>query len=216
MSDNVAFQRNLHDGYKGKYQAETNARILIRTVKKYVRDGILDIGAANGALLEQLDGLGFKDLKGIDLVPKSKRVIQGSITDLPFEDGTFYTVFCTEVVEHLDKGQMFKGLKEIKRVLKKDGCLILTVPHDEDFSLNMVTCPDCGKEFHRWGHVQRFSRKDIGRVLTKNGHSIIFEGIYAFGAMSKLPLGSHLNWLFKRFDYDFLQKSIVVVARKKR
>jgi SAM-dependent methyltransferase len=46
--------------------------------------------------------------------------------DLPFKTGSFDTVVCTEVLEHLPNAG--PALQEISRVLKRDGHFILSVP----------------------------------------------------------------------------------------
>jgi len=47
---------------------------------------------------------------------------------LPFKDKTFDIVICTEIIEHLLQDPLFM-LKEIRRVLKKDGTVILSTPN---------------------------------------------------------------------------------------
>ncbi|MFY9074517.1 methyltransferase type 11 [Malaciobacter mytili] len=55
-----------------------------------------------------------------------EKFIDADIKELPFENNSFDTVILTQVLEHIDNP--FKALEEIKRVLKKDGILILSVP----------------------------------------------------------------------------------------
>lgn len=45
---------------------------------------------------------------------------------LPFKDGVFDVVLCTEVLEHVPDPE--KVLREISRVLKESGCLVMTTP----------------------------------------------------------------------------------------
>ncbi|GAK57004.1 methyltransferase type 11 [Candidatus Vecturithrix granuli] len=51
---------------------------------------------------------------------------QGDAEHLAFDNDTFDVVICSEVLEHLIKPQ--QALTEMRRVLKKDGTLILTTP----------------------------------------------------------------------------------------
>jgi len=46
---------------------------------------------------------------------------------MPLQDESFDTVFCSQVLEHSPRPMAV--LKEISRVLKKDGIAIITVPH---------------------------------------------------------------------------------------
>jgi len=48
------------------------------------------------------------------------------ITEIPINDSSFDAVLCTEVFEHIP--DPISALKELSRVLKKDGILILTLP----------------------------------------------------------------------------------------
>lgn len=53
-------------------------------------------------------------------------LMMGDVTSrLPFHDGTFDAVVCGELLEHLEDPE--RSLVEIKRVMKKDGYLFLTV-----------------------------------------------------------------------------------------
>src|SRR3990167_759047 len=58
---------------------------------------------------------------------KQTYIVEGDVMKLPFPDSFFNKIIMSEVAEHLpdDLG----GLKEVHRVLKPDGLLILTVPN---------------------------------------------------------------------------------------
>ena len=47
-----------------------------------------------------------------------------------FEDEFFDKVFCISVVEHMPKQVAYDGMKEMARVLKKGGLLVVTVDDD--------------------------------------------------------------------------------------
>ena len=52
--------------------------------------------------------------------------VLSSLIELPFSDGTFEAVLCTQVLEHVTEPQQV--LKEIRRALKPGGRLFLTAP----------------------------------------------------------------------------------------
>ena len=56
---------------------------------------------------------------------------KSALENIPFDDNTFDTVICTDVLEHTN--DKVKSISELLRVLKKDGVLILTVPHSGTF-----------------------------------------------------------------------------------
>lgn len=71
-------------------------------------DGIGDIGMQEGSW----------DNTKLDIV--------SDITAIPVADGKFDAVMCTEVLEHVP--DPVAALKELNRVLRKDGYLLITVP----------------------------------------------------------------------------------------
>ena len=103
-------------------------------------DKVLDIGCGDGYHLHLLNNLGLKlDLAGTDydkegLIKAKKNLSIGIpleygdlMSKLPFKAKTFDSIVMSEVAEHLPDD--IKGLKEVCRVLKKNGTLCLTVPN---------------------------------------------------------------------------------------
>ena len=196
----------------GAFKGDAVSRILLRIVRHYFTDNILDIGAGSGTLIKLLKSRGF-DAKGVDLYSTSDDIQQGSITDLPFADKSFNTVFCCDVIEHLTNEQIEKGLRETARVLKRQGHLIITTPYNEELKQNSLVCPKCGHEFHRYGHLQSFDEKRIAELLSNYGFQVSFLKIYALGAMVKVPLGRYIHFILKRLQFDFVGKTMVIVAQ---
>jgi SAM-dependent methyltransferase len=89
----------------------------------------------------------------------------GHIEAIPYEDGFFDVVFCSEIIEHLTKEQIYQGLGEVGRVLRTSGILLGTVPFNENLFEGRVVCPDCGNVFHRIGHQQSFDTTTIAAVF---------------------------------------------------
>lgn len=195
------------------YQAEANSKIFVPLVKKYIKDSILDVGAGDGSLLKHLKKSGYKSLEGIELEPKNSFVTKGTVTDIPFNENQFNTVVSTEVFEHLELEQINAGLDEIKRVLKDGRYLILTVPYNENLNDNSVCCPDCGGEFHRYGHLQSFDETRLSDIIKAKGFEPVSIKTYALGAMAKLPLGAYFNFLFKKLKYKSIAITMVIVAK---
>lgn len=74
----------------------------------------------------------------------------GSIEKLPFEDGFFDIVVSFETIEHVDEKIQNAFLKEIKRVLKEDGLLIISTPNKEIYSdYRNYSNPYHVKEFYK-------------------------------------------------------------------
>ena len=96
---------------------------------------VLDIGAGTGRILSELKQMGWQ-VKGIDTEKQAakqsqKREIELKLIDidkqiLPFKANSFEVVLCLDSLEHLTNE--VKVLKEIIRVTKPGGIIILTVP----------------------------------------------------------------------------------------
>ena len=199
--------------FSGRYQGDIVSSLIVNLVKRYIRSPVLDIGAGSGALINNIKNKNYT-ATGIDLFPRDNEIQKGTITNLKFKDNEFNTIFCTEVIEHLTNNQIDKGLSEIKRVLKKNGHFIVTVPYNESLEKNTFTCPKCGHKFHKVGHLQSFTKERIEKVFIENGFKIELINIYPVTIMPKVPL-ARIYWRFimlfdKRFAFN---KTILIVAR---
>ena len=86
---------------------------------------ILEIGSNVGNQLLALKKMGFKNLYGIEINPKSvekakiKNIIVGSALDIPFKDKYFDLVFTAGLLIHISPKDIRKVMKEIIRCSKK-------------------------------------------------------------------------------------------------
>lgn len=99
---------------------------------------VLDGGMGPGRLCVELDRRGWQ-VSGVDLsagmvelarrrLPQAhERLVQGSIEALPFADGAFDAAAAMGVLEYLD--DLPAALRELARVLRPGGLLVVTVPH---------------------------------------------------------------------------------------
>jgi SAM-dependent methyltransferase len=95
---------------------------------------VLDIGCREGLFLDHLKRKGVTKLSGIELIKeaavkaqmKGHNVINGDAHQLPFEDGQFATVTLLHSLEHCYSPVII--LKEVDRVLIKDGLVYIEVP----------------------------------------------------------------------------------------
>ncbi len=193
--------------YESDYSGDIKASEIIRLSKKYIKGKVLDVGAGSGALIKL-----FPDAVGVDIVPKNPRIVQGNISGLPFSDGLFWTVFATDILEHLDCVTLYSGLKEIHRVLRDSGILIVVVPYKEDFRQRMVFCQNCHIKFHRWGHLNVFD-ETISGTLKACGFGVVRLKVLPLSLMAE-------HWLFRYFWKIFVAvgfvkaNDIFVVAQK--
>jgi SAM-dependent methyltransferase len=94
---------------------------------------ILDVGCGTGANLKMLAECGR--VEGVDISPQAVEFCRerglngvklGAIEELPYQSESFDIVTALDVVEHLDDD--VAGLREMRRVLRRDGRLLLFVP----------------------------------------------------------------------------------------
>jgi SAM-dependent methyltransferase len=88
---------------------------------------VLDAGCGEGVLVEEFAGR--LAIEGIDAQYASDRVRQGSLTRLPYGDGTFTHALCLDVLEHLSFVEQPQALAELHRVLAPRGELYVSVPN---------------------------------------------------------------------------------------
>ena len=94
------------------------------------------------------------------------------LIDCRFEDSSVDLLTCTEVLEHTFPEVFRQSFSEVKRVLKKDGYFLASVPFDEH--IDFVCCPGCGSVFTPYQHmIFEITHGDIQRLLADNGLELI-------------------------------------------
>ena len=93
---------------------------------------ILDVGSGGGLFLDKLHEQGFKRIMGIDpflekdIVSKDYEIRKMTIEELVDDKRTFDIIILSHVFEHLE--EPINSLKDIYKLLDKDGMLILRTP----------------------------------------------------------------------------------------
>lgn len=94
---------------------------------------ILDAGCGEGLLVEEYRAKGYR-IQGIDLNYESDFVTHGDVLSMPYEDGSIDLVLMLDVFEHLQFADQPLALKEMARVLKPGGSLLLVIPNLAHFN----------------------------------------------------------------------------------
>ena len=132
------------------------------------RPRILDVGCGTGANLILLSKYG--DAEGVDVSEDAlafcrerglDKVRLGAGEELPYEDGTFDLVTAFDVVEHMDDD--LAGVKEMRRVLRPGGRVLLFVP---TFMFLWGLQDDVSN------HRRRYRLPQLRRVLEEAGFEI--------------------------------------------
>lgn len=152
-------------------------------------DKILDVGTGNGEFVKILQNV-FPNaaITAIDpnteSLAKAKKEYPGVTfkemvaENLLFEDDTFDVVSMSMALHHLPKVK--KGLKELKRVVKPKGWVII----NELFSDNLNQAQEVHKQYHHFrsyidrirgfNHRETFRKEEILQIIMEAGISIQF------------------------------------------
>lgn len=145
----IAFHNNLASTWETHYQSKAFlSRVEALEGALGERDLLgkhwLDAGCGSGTLSRWIVGRGA-EVVGIDGAPEMVRVAEAAaqgqeytghlrfqvanVTALPFSDGSFDGVLCSSVLEYADNPDSY--MREIARVTKKGGTLLISVPNAE-------------------------------------------------------------------------------------
>jgi ubiquinone/menaquinone biosynthesis C-methylase UbiE len=173
--ENIIYQREQYQkGGIGRWYWDYRDREILKFIDD--RKTIVDIGCGEGILLEKIvQRFTQKTAFGIDASIENVsicrthnlKVYAGSVYELPLDDDSCDCVLFIEVIEHLDNPE--KAIKEIHRVLKKDGELILLFPHDCVFKLARIVTLNIREALYDAGHVRQWSPSEMIKFLNKNG-----------------------------------------------
>ncbi len=129
----------------------------------------LDLGCGDGRLSTELDAaeLTVADVSPLALERARARLPGARIIELepdaplPFDDGVFDLVLCTETIEHVRDVQLL--LSEIRRVLSPGGTLALATPANPP----LIRPPDPLSP-----HLRFLTRRSLRRLLDELGFDV--------------------------------------------
>jgi SAM-dependent methyltransferase len=174
---------------------------LVERICKTLKDPrILDVGCGTGANLKMLAGFGKAE--GVDISPQAvdycrerglDSVKLGAVENLPYEDGSFELVTALDVIEHLDDD--VAGLREMRRVLRPDGRILLFVPA---FMFLWGVQDDVSN------HRRRYTLPGLLKAVDEAGFSVewaSYANISFF--LPVLIVRSVMRWLGLRADTEY-------------
>ncbi len=164
-----------------------------------VNGRLLDVGCDGGALTERVAANARPEqVVGVDISAKSlgytitKRpqfdLAVSDAEELPFQDGAFEAIFCSEVMEHLKRPD--KMLGEVKRCLSPDGYAVVMVPTETPlFKFLWFFWTKFGKgKVWDHAHVQDFGGQELDRVVEKAGFRVLEDKRFLLGMIRALKL----------------------------
>jgi 2-polyprenyl-3-methyl-5-hydroxy-6-metoxy-1,4-benzoquinol methylase len=159
---------------------------------------VLDFGAGNGAQTMELLSLGCTivaaDIDAGDLAVMREYIARNGVsgvtplqydgTHLPLPDASFDAVVSFQVLEHVTDEAV--ALREIRRVLKPGGDLVLSVPHKwwvfETHGARLPLLPWNRVPFFSWlpdslhrafARARIYRRRDIVALLSRHGFQVL-------------------------------------------
>ena len=124
-----------------RLDAKNDRENVIRIIKKYLNfenAKILDIGCGTGKYGEMMQENGYK-VVGIDKsetqIKQAKQLIEAykaDATNMPFNDNSFDACTMIIMIQQLTKEERIKAFREVYRVLKTNGILVIKTCSHED------------------------------------------------------------------------------------
>ena len=155
--------------------AQRVAKTLLASVRTPSFPAVLDAGCGAGGMMAWAQAeLGAMSLSGVDVSPDAVRtcagrdpdwsVQLGSVMEMPLADDQFDLVICNDVIQHLptDGGDL-TALKEIRRVLKPGGLLILRTNSRQGMG------QDPTDQDHDY---KRYVRQEVIDLMTQGGFAV--------------------------------------------
>lgn len=146
-------------------------------MKKGMR--LLDNGCGRGDFLDAFEKCHLS-VSGTDIVQGCDRTIILDLNNdrLPFDDNTFDVVFSKSVLEHIENTEHY--MKEMQRVLKNGGVLILLVPDWETQYKIFYQDPT---------HIHPYTQLSVDRLLKMMGYQeVSSEKFMQLPSVWKTPL----------------------------
>lgn len=194
---NLNYLRNHRSRYISDFQL----------LKKYYSTGnILELGSAPFHFTYLLKRMGLP-VTGVDIEPQrfqdflsenDIKVTKCNVETepLPFDDGSFHVILFNEIFEHM-RIDPIQTLENIRRVLHRDGYLILSTPNL--YSVPTVVNFLLGKgfddpyeqfaklrKFGHMGHVREYSVKQVRKFLENTGYREVEVKLQSHRAMKGL------------------------------
>ena len=190
MKDYEALSKKHFDAQAAEYDARDTVyysregKISCRDIAAQIKDApyeaLLDVGCGTGFLIDLLAQQRLARYVGLDLSPEMLRMarqkqipgtdfINGSADSLPFPDGSFDIVTCSQSFHHYPYPE--KAMAEALRVLKPGGLYILSDTGiggiggwiDNHILFKLARSGDC--------HTT--DRKGIARMMEKTGFTVV-------------------------------------------
>jgi ubiquinone/menaquinone biosynthesis C-methylase UbiE len=154
-----------------------------------MNDCVLDAGCGAGNLVVELashcrQAIGC-DIHHARLAFGARRgrgsYLQADLQQLPFPNDTFATIFCMEVLEHLEQHIIAQVLREFYRILRPQGQILITTPNYRSLWVLIEFLADTlrlAPEMVGGEHISKYHRRTLAEALQQAGFVIDRHGTF--------------------------------------
>lgn len=144
---------------------------------------VLDVGCGEGALVrmdpQHFCGIDINETLLAKLKDEGLNVKFGAATAIPYGDGEFDAIQCSNIIEHLPPAEAHLMLIEMSRVLKPGGIIVLTTPMPRTV-------------WNTFGHIKPYPPSAIRKILRPISlesfdsiHDLQIKGLVYYGTGSR-------------------------------
>jgi len=186
---------NILNNERSHFYYRSTKRLVLYLLKDYLKKNskILDAGCGTGYLSEELSKLA--QVFAIDIAPiavnlvrkRGIKALKGSVERIPFADRKFDIVVCIDVLYHRSVKNDQRAIKELLRVVKDGGILLVKVPAFEFLKTSHDRFVGGGK---------RYMKSTLSRKLELAGGEILKISYFGFSLFIPLLLRKLWEYLF--------------------
>ncbi|MFH1056956.1 MAG: class I SAM-dependent methyltransferase [Candidatus Micrarchaeota archaeon] len=216
-----------------RHHHKKRVEYLVSAIRRlgFAKPKILDAGCGDGAMTKYLVGIPGASVTGVDYNPKrikrAKKLVPkasfrtGNLYHLPFKNNSFDIVLIHHVLEHVKEDE--RVLRELHRVAKPNGILIVGVPNEGEFIAQIRDKVVQRKILDATDHENFYTITSLSGKVGKSGFEVIeTKGI---GGVVIPHHGAHMLLIQVKVFYELLHTlaqvfpafsdSLFVIARKK-
>ncbi len=199
--DAIAFDYFKEDDFLSTRNERLRSRQTVISEVPANCESILDIGCGSAWVAEHflkkgkqvisMDISSVNPAKAMKLYPqKNHAAVVADVFYLPFKDNSVDCVIASEVIEHVVDPALF--LRNILRIIKPGGCLILMTPYDEKRVYHL--CIHCNQLTPQNAHLHSFNEEKI-KAIVPTENTTIKNTIFCNKNFLKLRIYNLLSFL---------------------
>jgi SAM-dependent methyltransferase len=153
----------------------------LEPVVRYLDGHMLNAGCGTRDISLYLQAKGAGEITRYDIASHDPAVIVGPIEAMPFADGSFDSVLCNAVLEHVHNAD--RAIRELARVVRKGGHVVVAVPFLQPYH----ACPGDFRRYTADGLAQlgRSAGLDVVEILPVHSFAQTFGWILWEYALEK-------------------------------